>query len=462
MLDIVQLLHENYWRFFKGNILQTQRKIRTLPLDEIKKIQWKRLKKLLDYVYGNNEFYKNYFESVNLTPDDIKEPQDMLKLPITEKKTYQKNFNKIISKGANEDALGLSQTSGSTGEPLKFYVDKINESPTIYAAFILNKEAMGIKPFKKINELEIKTIPHAQTLDVTKEVKIKKGFSLKNLFSSNNIGISTLDIKHENYYNIIKIIKANKIETIYGYTSSILTLAQHLIENDIKIKMNYIYSIGEELLEHNRTIISTAFSCPVYVDYGAAECMRMGFECKYQHGFHMDIYNYFFEYIKENNYAKDGEIADVVVTNLNNYVFPFIRYRLGDRVVVSNRSCQCNINFPIVEKVTGRITDPFLTPSGKELKLIFFEEFELLYDFVSQYQVIQIKKDELLVKIVPTNKMTEQKRIELEKKIHELTERSMKVNIKLVKEIPTLKSGKKRAIISKKEYEKLIKNGEIL
>ncbi len=59
MFDIVQLFHENYWRFFKGNALQIQRKIRTLPLKEIKKIQWKRLKKLLEYIYSNNEFYKN-------------------------------------------------------------------------------------------------------------------------------------------------------------------------------------------------------------------------------------------------------------------------------------------------------------------------------------------------------------------------------------------------------------------
>jgi phenylacetate-CoA ligase len=367
-----------------------------------------------------------------------------------------------VTKGVNEDNLGLSRTSGSTGEPLKFYTDTIREGPALYAAFILNKEAMGIEPFKKINELEIKTIPHAQTLDVTKEVKIKKGLSLKNLFLPKIIGISTLDIKRENYDRIIKIIKANKIETIYGYPSSILPLAQHLSKNENNIKMKYIYTIGEEVLEHERRIISTNFHCPVYIDYSAAECLRMGFECKYQHGFHMDIYNYFFEYIKDNNYAKNNEIGDVVVTSLNNYVFPFIRYRLGDRVQVSNMSCKCNVNFQMVEKVYGRVTDPFITPSGKDLKLIFFEEFELLYDYVNQFQVIQIKNDELLVKIVPNDSMNEDKRINIEKRIHELTEESMKVTVILVPEISLLKTGKKRAIITKKEYEKLIKNGEIL
>jgi phenylacetate-CoA ligase len=464
MVDISHIFLENYWKFFKGNVLQKQRKIRQLPLDEIKKIQWKRLKNLLDYVYNNNEFYKDYFESVNLSPDDIKEPSDMQKLPITEKKTYKKNFNKIISRGVNEKNIMLSCTSGSTGEPFTFYIDTIRETPKLYAAFVLNKESIGIKPFSKINELEIKTNPRNTSIDFSYHNKINKIKSLKYLFITKFIGIRSMDIRLENVDDIIKIIKNNKIETIYGYSSSILSLAQYLSKCDDTYKMKFIIVMGEELLEQQRLIISTTFNCPVYMDYGASECMRMGFECKYKNGYHMDIYNYFFEYLKGNNNSTNGDqIADLIVTNLNNYLFPFIRYKTGDGVLVSNLSCQCGINFPLVKNIYGRITDPIKTPTGKELSGgVFFVEFEYLYEYINQFQVIQIKKDELLVKIVPNDKMNEEKIESIKKLVYDLTEKSMKVTVNLVKEIPPLKSGKKRVVISNQEYDRLIKNGEIL
>lgn len=464
MIDINHIILENYWRFFKGNILQKQRKIRQIPLQEVRKIQWKRLKNLLDYVYINNDFYKDYFESVDLTPEDIKEPQDMRKLPLTEKKTFKQNFNKIISKGVNENNLIISCTSGSTGEPFKFYIDILRESPNLSAAFILNKEMVGIKSFEKSNEFDVRINPRNVIIDLTKKYKIEKGNFLQNLFTPKIIGIRSIDIKPQNIDNIIQIIEDNKIEILYGYSSSILFLSHYIAKHSNKFKIKYAILIGEGLLEHQKSIISTNLHCPVYMDYSASECMRMGFECKYQNGYHMDIYNYFFEYINDkNDYAKNDEIGDIVVTNLNNYIFPFIRYRIGDAVLVSDQLCQCGIKLPIVKKIFGRAMDIIKTPIGKSISIdVFYYEFELLYEYVNLFRVIQIENDELLIKIVPTDIMNEEKRISIENLIRNLTENSMKVTVELMQEIPPLKSGKKRVVISKEEYERLIKNGEIL
>ena len=156
----MKIVFEKYWKYFKKpyyQSLQKQRYIRKLSITEIKDIQWKRLKKILDYIYNNNEFYRNQFESVNLTPSDVKKPEDMLKLPITEKKTYKKYFQKIISKDVNENDYTISCTSGSSGEPFEFYIDNkedVNQTP----AFTLNKEAMGVNPYKKRNKIEIKIV----------------------------------------------------------------------------------------------------------------------------------------------------------------------------------------------------------------------------------------------------------------------------------------------------------------
>jgi len=369
-----EIIFENYWRLFKTDYyrsLHKQRAVRILPLNEIKDIQWKRLKKILEHIYNNNEFYRDYFESVNLTPNDIKKPEDMLKLPITEKKTYRKYFQKIISKGDNENDYTVSCTSGSSGEPFEFYIDN-REDSYISPAFILNKEAMGINPFKKTNEIVIKTYPRNEVKNLKEGVKKSWiDYNIKHLLFSESIGIRAHDIKPENTKDIVRIIKDNKIESIYGYSSSILSLAGYISKYKANVNMKHIITIGEGLLTQQRNYISKIFHCPVYLDYGASECMRMGFECKHQNGYHMDIYNYYFEYLKNGKYTKNNELGEIIVTNLSNYIFPFIRYRVGDAAVTSNQMCKCGINLPLVNKIGGRITDIITTPNKKELSRIW-------------------------------------------------------------------------------------------
>ena len=451
---------ENYWKIFKNNSLQKQRDIRKLPLDEIKKIQWERLKKLLDYIYKNNEFYRDYFESANLTPNDMNKPEDMLKLPITEKKTYRKYFKKIISRNTNENDRISSCTSGSSGEPFKFYLDADSEGANLTAAFFLNEEGMGIKPFKRINEIEIKTEPRNEVKNLKEKIPIRLIDHLKYLFFLQRIGINAKDITRENVDDIVRIIRKNNIKCIYGYSSSILSLAGYFSSHNIKFNMEHIITIGESLLKQQRDFISMIFNCPVYLDYSASECMRMGSECKFQDGYHMDIYNYYFEYITNGRYAKNNETGEIIVTNLNNYVFPFIRYKIGDVAVISNRLCKCGNNLPIVREIRGRITDIIITPTGKEISSgLINVPFEHLYKYIKQYQVIQIEDNELLLKIVPTDMMTDEKLNDIEKYIYDLTDKSMKVTVKLVEEIAIGESGKKRVVVSKKEYQRLKDKG---
>jgi hypothetical protein len=206
---------KNYWKFFKRNYYKSylvQKEIRKLPLSEIKKIQWKRLKKLLDYAYENNEFYKEYFESVNLEPRDIQKPEDLLKLPITEKKNYRQHFDKIISKNLNKKDYVITTTSGSTGEPFTHYMDPIRDEPNTHMAFILNKESMGIKPFEKYNELRVHFKPPNEIKNLKEKIKKSWTYRLRYTFFPELFGVRGYTITQENSEDILRIIRENKID----------------------------------------------------------------------------------------------------------------------------------------------------------------------------------------------------------------------------------------------------------
>jgi len=429
-----------------------QKDIRKLPPDEIQKIQWYRLKELLEYVYNSSVFYHDTLKSVNLKPQDINSYEDFLKIPIVDKKILKMNYKEIIAKGTRKKDYTISYTSGSTGEPFSFLLDNIREHPSTSASFLLNKESIGIKPFKKTNELMIKAEPMNEIKDLYQPNKRGFVYGLKYYFISETFGIKSLDIKKENIKVIESIINNNNIELLYGYSSNIFYLAKLFKMHDIDVDIKYVIPIAEGLLTQQKNFISDTFHCRLYKDYGASECMRMGFECNQRKGYHMDIYNYYFEYLNENNEpSKPGENSNIIVTNLNNYIFPLLRYRIGDLCVPLNEKCSCGINYPLISQITGRESDIIKTPLNDEISLSNFAVFfEYLAEYIIQYQLIVDKNTkEIIILIVPTEKFKQETIREIKEKVLELINHSMNIKIDLVEKIPFEKHGKTKSLIIK-------------
>jgi len=405
-----------------GNYLK-QKEIRKLPLNEIQKIQWNRLKELLEYIYTSSVFYSDNFKSVNLKPQNINSYEDFLRLPIVNKKILKKNYDRIISKGSRKEDYTKSYTAGSTGEPFSFLLDNKRENPSTSASFLLNKESIGINPFKKTNELMIKAEPINEIKNLYQPNKRVLVHGLKYYFISETFGIKSLDIKKENINVIKSIIENNNIEVIYGYSSNIFYLAKLFKMHNIDVNIKYAIPIAEGLIKQQKNFITDTFNCRLYMDYGASECMRMGFECNQHDGYHMDIYNYFFEYLDDNDEpCKTGENSNIIVTNLNNYIFPLVRYHIGDQCILSNEKCSCGINYPLVSQITGRESDIIKTPLNDEISLSNFTAFlEYLEEYIIQYQlIVDEKAKEIILKIIPTQKFKQETIGEIKRKILEL------------------------------------------
>ncbi len=443
-------LQEAYWRLFQRRFYASwceQRRIRALPLPEIRQLQWRRLKELLQYAYENTDFYQQHFDSAKLTPADIRRPEDLLQLPITDKRTYRTYFQQIVPRHVRQADLVPSNTAGSTGQPFRFYLDGVTEAANTTAAFVLNKEAMGIVPWDKINELVLKVEPKNR-IDIIDGTWHSGRPSLKGILASEHVGVSTNDITPANIGAIAEIIQRRNLRAVYGYASSVFSLARYLADRQCAPQMQYAITIAEGLLKQQKDYIAEAFGCPVYQDYSASECMRMGFECRRRNGYHMDLYNYYFEYLDGPEYAKDGSVGEIVVTNLNNYVFPFIRYRIGDLGEPCTGRCRCGINLPLMRRFGGRPSEIITTPTGKDITMPYFAAFfEYLDRYVRQFQVVQSARDALVVRIVPTEQMSDIVGEHIENEIHSYVEASMTVAVVCVDEIATEVTGKRRLIV---------------
>lgn len=77
--------------------------------------------------------------------------------------------------------------------------------------------------------------------------------------------------------------------------------------------------------------------------------------------------------VRDGHPVGPGEDGEVVVTHLDNWAMPFIRYRTGDVAQFDNTSCGWGRHLSIMKKIQGRTTDFVVTP-GRQVATRPFPE----------------------------------------------------------------------------------------
>jgi len=127
-----------------------------------------------------------------------------------------------------------------------------------------------------------------------------------------------------------------------------------------------------------RDAIEAAYSATCFDHTGMTELGPTGYSCSARDGVHLIESEFIFEV------AADGEL---IATNLGRWGMPLIRYRTGDRVVVSREPCSCGSPFmKIVGGIQGRVDDMF-TVRGVNLYPSQVEDIVRRYSEVSEFVI---------------------------------------------------------------------------
>ena len=85
--------------------------------DEMHALQSKRLQKLVALVYHNVPFYRNKMQEMDLSPDDIRSIDDIVKLPFTTKQDLRDNYPYGLQAAPASEIVRVHASSGTTGNP---------------------------------------------------------------------------------------------------------------------------------------------------------------------------------------------------------------------------------------------------------------------------------------------------------------------------------------------------------
>lgn len=417
-------------------------RVQWLPTDEIKKLQWKKLKKLLEYAHINVPYYQQVFKTLNVTPKDITTPDNFRKLPLLDKEDIRNNIGDIISSNYEKKDLIKNSTGGSTGVNLRFFDDN-KRTDYISAIVLRNDRWAGLD----IGDRHVKL--WGSPFDISHQNRLKSKIYNK-LFRT--LFLSSYTLSEENMLIYAKKLLQYKPKVIIGYSSPLYLFAKFLEENKIEgIHPRSIISSAEVLYDYQRELIESVFQCKVFNRYGCREFSTIAQECPEHSGMHINAEHVYVECLGEDGEpAAPGESGELIITDLDNYGMPFIRYRIGDVGVLSDRKCNCGRGLPMMETIEGRTFDIIVGTNGSQLGGTFWTLLlRTAVDGIKQFQVIQESKNEINIKIVVDEKFKSEYIGMLTDKIHEYCGDDMEVNFGIVDKIPLTKSGKFRFVISK-------------
>ena len=116
-------------------------------VETLKRLQWQKLRFVLNYVYEQVPFYRDRFDQAGVKPSDIRSVSDMHKIPVLTKTDLRAAGFEILAKNHNNlSKLKKSTTSGSTGQPINSYFSLRDWLILKYILKYRSKRIYGFRP----------------------------------------------------------------------------------------------------------------------------------------------------------------------------------------------------------------------------------------------------------------------------------------------------------------------------
>jgi phenylacetate-CoA ligase len=448
-----QLLKSGYYISYK-KLYKNQ----FLSLEEIVALNWEKRKKIVRYAYENVPYYKKKYDRSNFHPDQLVYQEDFLKIPILTRDEIKRNFDALVSQKAIRNNLFISGTGGTTGEPLMVYKQKKDKG----LANAMQARMLKWWGIPLTSNYAIAT--RTASINRIKEIKVSSGLIghvksiLKQLVSNSkkylpkHVSLDAALISADKMDVFIREMININSKYLVGYTGAIDELAKYFSENyaDVDLKLKAVWTTASPLTAVQRNNIENAFNCRVYDQYGSIEVYWLGAECAKQNGLHFFYDVRHIEFLNHVGIPTAPEITgDVIITDLENYDFPIIRYKNGDRGSWKKETCTCGVNLPLMNNILGRSSDKILLKDGSLISGEFLTTiFDCYAEVVNGFQIIQKSKEKIIINVVmDDDKLFKEISDQVGKKLYSITKGLVNIEILKSKRIKHYK-GKSRFVIS--------------
>jgi phenylacetate-CoA ligase len=422
----------------------TLNKTQWLGAGEVRDLQDEKLRRLVRHAYRNVPYYRARMTELGLTPEDVRSQEDLHKLPFLTKSDVRKHlYFDIMSEDHDKSQVLRITTSGSTGEPFVCYADRA-QLEFRWAATLRSQEWTGYRFGDRCMRL------WHQTLGMSKRQVAQE---LADAALMRRKFIPVFEMKDEALRDMVGRISEWEPVLLDGYAEALNLLAQYIqTAGGLECGPRAVMSSAQSLPDQSRRIIEEAFGCRVFDKYGSREFSGIAYECDAHAGHHVVAEGFIVEILRDGHPAGPGEIGEVVITDLNNYCMPFIRYRIGDLAVQvdNSRPCSCGRGLPRIGEVEGRVQSIIQGSDGRFLPGTFFSHYLKEYSYAFRhYQVVQEERGAILFKVVKGSRYSDDVLDEVVRTFRHYLGAEMRVDVQFVDQIDMVRTGKRLASVSR-------------
>lgn len=413
-----------------------------LPAADLLDLQQRKLARLVAFASANVPYYRTVFRELGIPGNGELTDSDFLRVPVLTKGIIRREKNRMISEDLAGNRLRSNSTSGSTGEAVRFFTDA-RSLPYRQASLIRSDSWTGWRLGEKVARI------WGARIDEKKASSLRG--TLHRLVTDNRF-LSSFDLSAAKMDSYINIIRDFKPRLIVAYPGPLEEFAIHCGNRGVSFpSLRAIVSSAETLWPHQREIIEEAFGVRIFNRYGSREVAHIGSECEFHEGLHLSVDRLLVEVVDdEGRRCEPGEAGRILVTDLDNFGMPLIRYDIGDLgAIAASARCRCGRGLPMLEKIEGRTLDIIRTPRGRQVGGTFWTLLLRSRPGLRQFQVVQDTLDGIVVNFIRDEGFEPGVLAYFTDKIQENCGRELRVDFVEKESLDLTGSGKRRLIVSR-------------
>ncbi len=359
--------------------------------DEMTNLQSARLRKLVDYVYHNVEFYRKKMQKIGLMPGDIKGIEDIEKLPFTTKDDLRDTYPFGLFAVPQSEIVRIHASSGTTGKAT--VVGYTRRDLDIWAECVARCMTMA-----GVGRNDIVQVAYGYGLFTG---------GLGAHCGAEKIGAMVVPMSTGNSKKLTTMMVDFGATAIACTPSYLLHISEVLESEGLldQIQLKAAICGAEPWTEKMRNEIEKRLHINAHDIYGLSEVMGPGVACDCVHhaGLHVCEDHFFPEIVdpKTLKGVPEGETGELVFTTLTKEGLPLIRYRTKDLTSITREKCECGRTSARISRFKGRSDDMLIIrgvnvfPSQVEAALVNVEEvtphYMIIVDRVNNLDTMEIQ-----------------------------------------------------------------------
>ncbi|MFH1111051.1 MAG: phenylacetate--CoA ligase family protein [Planctomycetota bacterium] len=455
---VIYPLHERLLRRPTFAFARELERSQWLSPNDIRALQRRKLRALLRHARDNVPFYRRRFDDAGIDRDGDDPLEILRRLPLLDKTEIRASLGDMLW---HQAPGGLFQTStgGSTGEPLILYVDRRRQACD-QAARIRSHRWFGARPGDRELYLWGSPIEKQRSEGVK---RLRDALFNQRLLDAFNMSPERMDAYLDEWDRFQPV-------SLFGYPSSIVLLVDHARSRGRRLDtrcLRAVFVTGEVCCPRDREKIAAYFEVPVADGYGSRDAGFIAHECP-EGRLHVTAENVLVEIVDDHRpvasggqtsrprvrrrdqdgSVREGPCGEIVITHLDAYAMPLIRYRTGDMGRLLPGRCSCGRGLPLMDVVQGRTTDFLYLPDGNTRHAL-----SIIYPLretpgVSRFRVVQHDDYSVVIEVVCDDRIARVTPEAVARRVRPVIGEHVPLDVRLVERIDPMASGKHRYVIS--------------